>query len=107
MKQKLIAGIALRRKYLYKFLKKNGLLAEYVKNIEEQHPNTPGLKIFRMKGTRESLLRLIRCSRFDSISNGFAWVNTRQGHIFWCKLDDKFEREFTKILFDYPTTITL
>jgi hypothetical protein len=97
----------LKRKYLYKFLKKNGLLAEYVKNIEEQHPYTPQLKVFRMKGTRESLLRLIRSSRFDSISNGFTWMGTRQGHKFWCELEDKFEREFTKILFDYPTEITL
>ena len=101
MKQKLIAGVALRRKYLYKFLKKNGLLAEYVKNIEEQHPNTPQLKVFRMKGTRESLLCLIRSSRFDSISNAFVWRGTRQGHKFWRKLDDKFEREFNNIWFDY------
>lgn len=101
MKQILIAESALKRKYLYKFLKKNGLLAEYVKNIEEQHPNTPALKVFRMKGTRESLLRLIRCSRFDSISNGFTWINTRQGDKFWCKLDGKFEREFYNIWFDY------
>lgn len=96
----------LRAKYLYKFLKKNKCLPQFVENAYLRHPDDDKVNNFKKLGDAKLLLQLFK--RYgSSIGESFLWVKTNEGHDFWENKDDKFEREFKNIWFDYTRNITL
>lgn len=90
----------LQAKYLYKFLKKNKCLPQFVENIYLRHPDDDKVNNFKKLGDAKLLLQLFK--RYgSSIRESFLWAKTNEGHYFWANKDDNFAREFAKILFDY------
>ena len=101
---KMMTRDILQAKYLYKFLKKNKCLPQFVKNIYLRHPDDDKVNNFKKLGDTKLLLQLFK--RYgSSINQSFLWVETNEGYDFWANKADNFEREFAKILFDYAINI--
>ena len=89
----------LRAKYLYKFLKKNKCLPQFVENVYLRHPNDDKVNNFKKLGDAKLLLQLFK--RYgSSIGESFLWVKTNEGHDFWANLDNKFEINFSLLCYD-------
>jgi hypothetical protein len=77
--------ISLRTRYLYKFLKKNNCLREFVINVKKAHPERKYWDVLRI------------LERSGCIGIGFLWSESEEGHEYWEELNKKWGREIKKI----------
>ena len=84
-----------RAKCLYKFLYKYNLFASYLKNVMAQHPSSKGVPQYL--DDKDFLKLLEKTSNIDS---SFTWSETKEGHFFWSKMNQKEITEKNKLLND-------
>ena len=77
-------NISLKTRYLYKFLKKNICLREFVVNVKKAHPDRKYWDVLRI------------LERSDSIGIGFVWSKSKEGYEYWLNINEKWEIELMK-----------
>lgn len=70
-------------KLLYKFLKKQGALCQYIKNCIDRHPSSK----WRLK---EGILTFLSTYPFFRIGSSFSWEDTEEGWRYWSALEEKY-----------------
>jgi hypothetical protein len=87
----------LQARILYKYLKRNNCIADFVTNVlEYEH----GMDNPRVKNLREfnksNILNVL--ANIGTICQAFSWAGTHQGDVYWRRLDDEFWRFKTPII---------
>ena len=68
------------KKLFIKFLKKEKVLGQYIKNTE----------LAKRFGNDEMIRLCHKNNQNQFINQSFTWSDTKEGHKFWCKLHDKW-----------------
>ena len=88
----------LRYKMLYTFLKENGILVNYVKNVAKSHD-------IPYENVKHALMRVVErhglcnesCNNlFNFAPSSFYWSNSIEGREFWQKYFDKWHLFYDK-----------
>lgn len=85
----------LKAKFLYKFLKKHRCIRQYIENVLEQRGrlwyNSEYLE-------NHDIIKLIEECSFQkcNINYSFYWAVTKQGRIYWSKLERIFDKEWAE-----------
>lgn len=71
-------------KFLITFLKEKNVYCKFKNNLLLQKRYAYYDKYIRKNINREAIF------------NAFTWVNSKEGHLYWCKLDTEFREKYMK-----------
>ena len=106
---------------IYKFLKENGILINYLENILKQYPYTSYGLLESKKKTKEILKLLVdrhfswihRCDRasifllFSYSGSSFIWYFSKEGPEFWKRYDVKWRKYVANLSFEIEKNVQL
>jgi len=87
--------IEIKSKLLYKFLKKNRCIRQYIENVLEQKKTISYPWWYER---HHNIFRLIQACTMNQcdINHSFFWESTPQGHSYWSKLERIFDKDWEK-----------